>query len=373
MHTALILTGRLGQLQPWLLLPAWIALAAIAALAWPGQRLLAGLLSCSLIVADWALLAALPLTRRSWGPVTPPLLGLVFVHTTFMVLGGLVLDGALGLGATALVNLAVTAIAAYATWIEPFRIEVTQEQLRVDGWNADGPLTLLHISDIHYERWSRREDALLRWVDTLQPDLIVLTGDYLNLSSVYDPVAQEGARALLAKLSAPHGVYAVTGSPVVDRADIVPAIFEGLPIRWLDDEATVLQDVGADQPPLWLIGVRTTYDEARDIAALSRLAAETPAHALRILLYHTPDLAPEAAAEDIDVYLCGHTHGGQIRLPLFGAVATSSRYGKRYEQGRVQEGAMTLYISRGLGLEGLGAPRARFLAPPEVILWRIGT
>jgi predicted MPP superfamily phosphohydrolase len=62
-------------------------------------------------------------------------------------------------------------------------------------------------------------------------------------------------------------------------------------------------------------------------------------------------------------------HGGQIHLPLFGAVITSSDFWKRYEMGRYEEGNTTLYVSRGLGMEGKGAPRARFLAPPEVILW----
>jgi hypothetical protein len=73
----------------------------------------------------------------------------------------------------------------------------------------------------------------------------------------------------------------------------------------------------------------------------------------------------------VDLYFCGHTHGGQIRLPLLGALITSSELGKRYEMGRYKEKGTTLYVSRGLGMEGLGAPRARFLSPPEVILWNL--
>jgi predicted MPP superfamily phosphohydrolase len=70
--------------------------------------------------------------------------------------------------------------------------------------------------------------------------------------------------------------------------------------------------------------------------------------------------------------LSGHTHGGQVRLPLFGALYAGSLYGKRFESGRRQVGEMTLYVTRGLGLEGKGAPRVRFLCPPEMILWEIG-
>lgn len=371
-HTALIVTGRLGQISPWLMLPVWVVLALIAAAAWPGQRLAAGLLLGGFVAVDWAMLAALPVTRRSWGPVTPPLLGLAAVHTGLMALGGLTLNDVAGLIVAGGVNLALTAVAVYATWIEPFRIQVTRERLEADGWAADRPLRLLHLSDIHFERRSRREEKLLALVADLAPDVIVLTGDYLNLSSVYDPAAQAGARDLLAQFTAPLGVYAVTGSPVVDRDTVVPAIFQGLPVRWLDDEVVRLETAASAGPPIWLLGVRTTYDETRDEAALQQVAGSTPSPALRVLLYHTPDLAPAAAKVGIDLYLCGHTHGGQIRAPLYGAIATSSRYGKRYEQGRIEEDGMTLYISRGLGLEGLGAPRARFLAPPEVILWEIG-
>jgi len=80
---------------------------------------------------------------------------------------------------------------------------------------------------------------------------------------------------------------------------------------------------------------------------------------------------PEAVELGVNLYLCGHTHGGQISLPLYGALATSSKYGKRYEAGLYQQQHTRLYVSRGLGVEGMGAPRARFCSPPEVILWTL--
>ena len=76
---------------------------------------------------------------------------------------------------------------------------------------------------------------------------------------------------------------------------------------------------------------------------------------------------PQAAAEGVDLYLAGHTHGGQWRVPGFGALLTSSQYWKRYEAGAYREGDTQLYVSRGIGLEGFGTPRARFFCPPEVV------
>ena len=80
---------------------------------------------------------------------------------------------------------------------------------------------------------------------------------------------------------------------------------------------------------------------------------------------------PAATTTGVDLYLAGHTHGGQLRLPVFGALVTASSFGKRYEMGAYREGRTVLYVSRGIGLEGLGLPRARFLSPPEITLFTL--
>ncbi len=69
--------------------------------------------------------------------------------------------------------------------------------------------------------------------------------------------------------------------------------------------------------------------------------------------------------------LSGHTLGGQVRLPAVGALVTSSLYGKAFEMDRYSQGGLTLYVTRGLGMEGSAAPRARLLCPPEVVLWEL--
>jgi len=120
------------------------------------------------------------------------------------------------------------------------------------------------------------------------------------------------------------------------------------------------------------VGVSCSRDLEADGARLRSLLADAPPGAYTVLLYHTPDLMPQAAALGVDLYLAGHTHGGQWRLPGFGAILTSSRYWKRYEAGLYREGQTRLYVSRGLGLEGFGTPRARFFCPPEVVALTLG-
>jgi uncharacterized protein len=367
-HSALVLTGRLGRIPPVFLAPIWLGLMLLAIWPWDELRLAAGLGFGLVFTSDLMMLSLLPVTRRSWGPVTPPLAGLTLVRCTGFWTVGMLASTPITLALISLLNLAIAALAIYATWVEPFRVQLTEQEYHATEWSGSRPVRMLHISDIHFERASLREDRLLDLIEAHPADLLLLTGDYLNLSSVYDRDAQQGVRELLARMAAqfPLGVYAVTGSPVVDRETIVPAIFADLPIRWLDDESVTVR-IG--EHTLWLAGVRCTYQIERDLEALRALVAAAPSGAPRVLLYHTPDLMPRVGGLDLDLYLCGHTHAGQIRLPLYGAVATSSRWGKRYEQGRYMENGTLLYISRGLGLEGLGAPRARFLAPPEVILW----
>lgn len=81
--------------------------------------------------------------------------------------------------------------------------------------------------------------------------------------------------------------------------------------------------------------------------------------------YHTPDPV-EALPPGVDLYLAGHTHGGQVRLPFYGALITMSRFDKRYEMGRYEVNGTTLYVNRGIGSEGDGLGRARLLARPEI-------
>lgn len=362
LHGVLVVTGYLGRLPWWLLSPVWAGLGVAAAWPWAAQHTAALLIGGVALAGDALMLALLPVFRRSWGPVTPPLLGLALLRAALLAAMGALSPTPGGLALAALLQAGITGSAVYATWIEPFRLTVTWQRAHLLPPD-NAPLRGLHISDIHFEGPSPRERALLEAVQTLRPDVILLTGDYLNLSSLHDPEAQAGVRALLAQLRAPLGVYAVTGSPVVDVPGVVPEIFAGLDIHWLDDAAVELTS------GLWLLGARCTYTRQRDQDAVAQLAATLPAGARGVLLYHTPDLLPNLDNAPIALYLCGHTHGGQLRLPWYGAMATSSAWGKRYEMGRYEEGRTTLYVSRGVGLEGGGAPRARFLSPPEIILW----
>ncbi len=351
--------------------------AALAALALAGFGTL-----------DWALLAALPRLGLSFGPITFPLIAMTGIRLAVFTIialplylwgrarapGGVAVEQPVsrkkvlnaGLICLWLANLVLSAVEVDGMYIEPFDIHTTELRLVGPPKPNGEPLRILHLTDLHIERITRRENDLIQQVNELKPDLIVLTGDYANVDYLEDPHTLRDTRSVLAQLDAPYGVYAVTGS--VDSPHVVDKVFSGLPIVLLEDTVHRLK-IG--QQEVDLIGV-SNYGPTRDAQMLSALMEKVPDEAYSILLYHTPDLIEVADKLRIDLYLAGHTHGGQVRLPLWGAIITMSAFGKQYEAGLYQLNPTTLYVSRGIGLEGLSLPRARFLCPPEIVLIDLG-
>jgi predicted MPP superfamily phosphohydrolase len=325
------------------------------------------------VLADLALLALLPRLGLSFGAVQPPFLALTLLRVFItLVASALVAQSPLAaLVVLGLVHLLLWVSLAYGTTIEPFRLHVTDVQISSPKLSSPGcSLRIVQLSDLHVERLTRRDRALPSLVARLAPDLIVLTGDFLSTSYNDDPHSIEDLRVLLAQLHAPAGIYAIWGTAEVDLPELLRPVLQELGIVVLEDEAVAVSrsEALADECSLWLVGLSCSRDLAADGARLKKLLTDVPPDAFRLLLYHTPDLMPHAATVGIDLYLAGHTHGGQWRVPGFGAILTSSRHWKRYEAGSYREGNTDLYVSRGLGMEGFGAPRARFFCPPEVVL-----
>jgi predicted MPP superfamily phosphohydrolase len=373
LHTVLLLTEKPAEWAAWQIAPFFLALAAVAGLIWKwalGEPLWTWAVALGLLVlvlADWGLLASLPRWGMSYGAVQPPLLGLSLLRWALALLAVPLavqwpLPAMLGL---ATVQFLLWALMAYGTLVEPFRLKVTRLGLNsAKHTNPGEPLRIVQLSDLHVERLTCRDRALPSLVAELEPDLIVLTGDFLSTSYNDDPRALADLRVLLAQFHPPAGIYAIWGTAEVDLPGVLHPVLDDVGIVVLEDEAI---EVSTGEHHLWLMGLVCTRDLVADGARLRALLAEAPPDAFTLLLYHTPDLMPQAAALGVDLYLAGHTHGGQWRLPGFGAILTSSPYWKRYEAGHYQEGDCHLYVSRGLGMEGFGAPRARLFCPPEVV------
>jgi predicted MPP superfamily phosphohydrolase len=253
----------------------------------------------------------------------------------------------------------------YAYAVEPYWPEITHVEIRSAKLPAGSrSIRIVHFSDLHSDGKDRLESRLPELVRAEHPDLIFFTGD-----TVVNRAGVPLARRVFTELSTIAPVYAVAGNwddAVVGywRGNIrSPDYFKGTGVHYLYEDL-VVTEVGGTR--LWIAGV--DFDEARRIPALLE---KVPVNEFSVLLHHTPDEVDAARQYGIDLYCAGHTHGGQIALPLYGALITYSRYDKKYERGLHQLSPSSwLYVNRGIGLEG-HPPKARFFARPEITVIEI--
>lgn len=251
---------------------------------------------------------------------------------------------------------------AYGYFVEPYWPEVTR--VRVESPKLKGaqrPVRVVHISDLHCDPEPRLEERLPDLIAAERPDLIVYTGDSIN-SSEGLPVL----RKLLPRLASIAPTYVVRGNwdtAYWRREDL----FGGTGVVELKKEAARVEVAGTT---LWVAGApfaSLADPPDGEVSGIRNALGGVPPEAFTLFLYHTPDLILEAAETGrVDLYCAGHTHGGQVALPLYGALVTLSKYGKKYESGLHREGQTWLYVTRGVGMEGGPAPRVRFFARPEV-------
>lgn len=241
----------------------------------------------------------------------------------------------------------------YGWLVEPYRLAQTHVHLtspKLRG--ATRPIRIAHISDTHCETYKRLEDRLVEAVAAGRPDVIVFTGDAVNTRAAV-PVFRE----LMTALAEIAPVYAVAGN-WEDHWNPPLILYEGTAVRELTGQALPLEIAGTR---VRLIGAGYGWwDRVRSAVG------GADANDYRIVLYHHPDQAVDAAELGVDLYLAGHTHGGQVCLPGYGALITFSRFAKRFESGHSRVGSTDVYVTRGLGLEGGRAPRIRVWCPPEL-------
>ena len=317
-----------------------------------------GLYLALFIIGDWILVSLLPIFRLSYGPPKP---------VTFLLLVFRCFFSVLPLFPFLVIQTIGTLLVVYGFFVEPQQIEVNYQRKKIFLNTLSKPFKILHISDLHIELKSKREEKLECLFQEISPDLILISGDILNLSYLKNTKSINYAIELLNKMVAPYGTFFVSGSPAVDRPEVLKKILPSIDLIRLDDSS---KKINIDGNKLNIIGITCTHNPEVDYKKLKDIITNDDCKN-NILLYHSPDIAPHAAKENISLQLSGHTHGGQVRLPFLGALFTGSLLGKRFDSGFYEVGEMTLYVSRGLGMEGLGAPRVRFNCRPELIVWEL--
>ena len=239
------------------------------------------------------------------------------------------------------------------------RVSVSHKRLVIPRLHKSHEgLTIAHISDFHMSgrigpKWFV---GVCEEVNRLKPDLMTITGDLLENESCWSWLGDS-----LGALRAKYGVFYVLGNhdDFVDT-DRTKDILTKHGLRYVSEQWEVLDCNGA---PVLLAGNERPWgDQAADLSeAPQRDEQLLP---LRVLLLHTPDQFSWAMNNDADLVLAGHTHDGQVRLPVLGAVACPSLYGTRYAGGVFRWDNMVMHVTRGIS----GKTPLRINCPPQIAL-----
>lgn len=253
-----------------------------------------------------------------------------------------------------------------ATLLEPNRPRVVRREVTLKRWpeRLQG-FTVALLSDFHYDPYFSVHPlrAAVGMVNELRPDLILLAGDFVSQPIIGDErkaaLAAEPCAHLLRGMQATYGSWAVMGNHdcSTDSKHVTSAL-EAEGIRVLVNKSVPIERDGAR---FWLAGVNDVLSGAADLA---KTLHDVPARQATILLAHEPDFADYVSRFPVDLQLSGHSHGGQVRLPLLPPLYLP-RMAKKYVWGLRQVGPLTLYTNAGIGTVGLPV---RLNCPPEITL-----
>ena len=261
----------------------------------------------------------------------------------------------------------IAGVVIWAFFIEPNRLIVRHQTIQINEWPRElSGIRIAVISDIHVGSRFIDDDKLRLIVtrtNELKPNLIVILGDYITRkgNNTYPP---ERFSAILKDLNAPLGVYSVLGNHDwwFDGRRVTTAL-EANGIHVLENEVA---EVKFQSGSFWLVGLADLWTRPQRI---EETISQVPEGRPIIALTHNPDIFPTLPSR-VPLLLAGHTHGGQVRFPLIGAVVQPSDYGQRYARGHIFEQNHHLFVTTGIGTSIVPV---RFGVPPEIVLLTIDT
>jgi len=258
-------------------------------------------------------------------------------------------------------GLSAAGLAAWAGWFEPRRLIVREFELELPHWPERlSGLRAGVMSDLHAGVPHVGLDKIRRAVDTLnsrEPDVHLLVGDFLDASQFFRrELAPERVAEELARLRSRLGTIAVLGNH--DWRNSGDRMWRAL----LDAGITVLEDQAVETADgFWVAGLADLRHRRPDIGAALH---DVPRDAPVLMLSHDPDMFP-GVPNRVALTLSGHTHGGQVAIPVVRRPLLPSYYGERYADGHVVEHGRHLLVTSGVGTSGLPI---RLLRPPEVVI-----
>jgi predicted MPP superfamily phosphohydrolase len=268
--------------------------------------------------------------------------------------------------AAAVIPLILFSLACWGFLIEPNRLIVHPQTIQIDNWPKElTGLRIAVISDIHTGGPfidDRKLRQIVATTNALNPDLIVLLGDYMSPNSWHSHrVDPDVTAAALKSLQAPLGVYSVLGNhDWWYNGDKVRRAFEQNGIRILEDEVA---EVKWRDRSFWLVGLADLWTRPQHI---NQTIAKVPPGSTIIALTHNPDIFPRLP-QSVPLLIAAHTHGGQVNIPLIGTPIIPSAF-PQYTAGHLFENGHHLFVTTGIGTSILPV---RFRVTPEIVILTI--
>ncbi len=261
------------------------------------------------------------------------------------------------------------AMLAWVVLIEPDRLVVRQTPIRLKDWpDSLNGLRIAAISDLHPGGFNVSVNKLRLIVERtneLQPDLILLAGDFVDTACGLFPIEPEVTAQELKNLRARYGIFAVLGNHDwwYDGSRVKTRL-EQAGIHVLENQVSGIPLPDDPRRHLWVVGFGDLWEGAPNVVAtLSKLEDNGPA----VALTHNPDLFTRIPAR-VALTIAGHTHGGQVTIPFIGRPVVPSEFGERYAAGYIVEQERHLFVTTGIGMSILPV---RFQVPPEISLLTI--
>ena len=271
-----------------------------------------------------------------------------------------------------IIILIISAIIAYGFLIEPKLITVKEQKITIENWpdNFNG-FKIVHISDLHFGRIFD-ETSLQKLVNSIneqKPDIVVLTGDLIDKDTNMTTSMANKISELLNKIDATTGKYAVNGNNDLNFDEWVNIVTNG-GFKDLNNTYDTIYKNGYQS--IFIAGASTSNDKLSindklktTIDYLNSFEKDGPIY--KILLLHEPDTIDDLSVNPFDLILAGHSHAGQIRLPLIGPIILPDGAKKYYENHYKIENS-DLYISNGLGVSNYNF---RLFNTPSYSLYRL--
>lgn len=264
----------------------------------------------------------------------------------------------------AVAGLLPAVVGFYTSCIEPYRLVLDEVTVPLaENRHGSEPLRVGFISDIQTPAIGEHEESAIRLLMEQRPDVILVGGDLFQGRHQDFEQVLPGFRRLHASMTAPGGVYCVLGN--VDSRFQVEQTIKNTAVRLLYNE---IAEVKVKDRHLLVAGLTGNRPGSAEKEVVRRLETMGDPGDIRIVLSHWPDIALDLPPDScVDLVVSGHTHGGQIRLPLIGPLMNASSIPRRMAGGGLFElQGHLLYVNRGIGYEHSQAPPMRFLCPPTV-------